>query len=79
MDQGWWNNILLVVLGFGALLFTTGVYALYWASRNGQLNDFEAQARSIFDEDEPEGERQDSFPEEDVLIGGKRSPSHPKA
>lgn len=71
MDDAWWSDFLLAILGFGALLFTTAVLALFWASRNGQLNDFEKGARTIFDDDEPEGEQIDFFPEGER--GGKRN------
>lgn len=63
MAELWWSNFLLAILGFGALLFTTGILALFWASRNGQMNNFEKGARTIFDDDEPEGEQIDFFPE----------------
>ncbi len=62
MDEGWWSIFLLAILVFAALLFTTGVLALFWASRNGQMNNFEKGARTIFDDEEPEGEQLDFFP-----------------
>ena len=42
----------------------TAVYALYWASKHGQLRDFERGATSIFDEQEPVGRMTDHFPAE---------------
>lgn len=46
-----------------ALMITaSAVYAFYWASKNGELRDFEAQSRVIFDESEPEGVETDFFP-----------------
>ena len=45
-----------------AALTGTAVYALYWASRHGQLKDFERGAVSIFDEGEPVGQMTDRFP-----------------
>jgi nitrogen fixation-related uncharacterized protein len=50
----------------------SAVYALYWASKNGQLRDLDAQSRSIFDETEPEGVQTDFFP-------GKSPPRSPRA
>ncbi|MGF1531250.1 MAG: cbb3-type cytochrome oxidase assembly protein [Puniceicoccaceae bacterium] len=64
MEEAWWSNLLLAILGVGALLFTTAVLALFWASRNGQMNNFEAGAKTIFDEEEPEGQQTDFFPGE---------------
>jgi len=45
--------LLIVLVGFG--LAASAVAALYWAARNGQLQDFERGAQSIFDEGEPVG------------------------
>jgi nitrogen fixation-related uncharacterized protein len=45
---------------FGA----SAVWALVWAIRNGEMHDFRAGARSIFDADEPVGRPTDSFPNE---------------
>ena len=46
----------------GLIFFLTAVIALFWASKHGQLRDFEKGARSIFDEEEPEGTLGDAFP-----------------
>jgi cbb3-type cytochrome oxidase maturation protein len=51
-----------VALPVAALFLASAVYALYWASRNGQLRDFERGAESIFDESEPVGRPTDAFP-----------------
>lgn len=51
-----------VALPVAGLFLASAVYALYWASRNGQLQDFERGAVSIFDEAEPMGRPTDSFP-----------------
>ncbi len=59
-----WSNLLFVIIGFVALLFCSAVYALFWASRHGQLDNFEDSAKAIFTEEEPEGEMLDSFPGE---------------
>ncbi|EIQ00694.1 uncharacterized protein, possibly involved in nitrogen fixation [Opitutaceae bacterium TAV1] len=44
------------------LLLASAVYALYWASKNGQLREFEKGAESIFDDKEPVGVQTDFFP-----------------
>lgn len=59
-----WSNLLIIIISFAALLLLSGVYALFWASRNGQLKDFEEGAKTIFTEEEPEGTELDSFPGE---------------
>jgi hypothetical protein len=40
----------------------SGVLALRWAARTGQLRNFEQNAKTIFDEEEPEGVQTDHFP-----------------
>jgi nitrogen fixation-related uncharacterized protein len=57
-----WNQYILLGFIFASLFFLGGALALYWAHKNGQLGNLEKGARSIFDEDEPEGEVTDSFP-----------------
>lgn len=47
-----------------AAITGSGVLALRWAIRRGQLRDFERNARVIFDVAEPEGEVTDFFPGE---------------
>jgi cbb3-type cytochrome oxidase maturation protein len=44
------------------LISASAVYAFFWASRNGEFRDFEAQSRVIFDDQEPEGRQTDFFP-----------------
>lgn len=55
----------------GLIFFLTAVTALFWASKHGQLRNFEKGARSIFDEEEPEGSIGDCFP-------GKRDRKDPE-
>ncbi len=59
-----WSNLLIVILVFAALLFLSAVGALYWASKSGQLKNFEKGAKVVFTEEEPEGQVQDAFPGE---------------
>lgn len=58
-----WSQYILLGFVFASLFFLGGALALYWAHRHGQLSDLEKGARTIFDEDEPEGEVTDAFPE----------------
>ena len=51
-----------IIFVLASLFFICAAYALHWAHRNRQLEDLEEGARSIFDEDEPEGEQTDFFP-----------------
>jgi len=51
-----------IALPFSLLFLASAVYALYWASRNGQLKEFEKGAASIFDDEEPVGQPTDFFP-----------------
>ena len=55
---------LVYVLIWGAVIAfgLTAVGGLVWAVRTGQMSDFAAGARSIFDEDEPVGVMTDGFP-----------------
>tara|TARA_B100001057_G_scaffold113299_1_gene111604 strand:- start:5069 stop:5272 length:204 start_codon:yes stop_codon:yes gene_type:complete len=54
---------LVPLIFMGVVFFTVAVGALYWSSKRGQLRDFDKQARTIFTDEEPEGEVSDSFPE----------------
>lgn len=67
----WWDSILLFLVLFGALIFASAVYALYWAAKNGQFDDFEQGAKTIFTEEEPEGEIIDAFPGQKKLKSKK--------
>jgi len=58
-----WDGYILVGFGIATIFFLLAAFALHWAYKNGQLNNLEAGSRSIFDEEEPEGEVTDQFPE----------------
>lgn len=60
------NVHVLVMVLMGILFFSTGIFVLYWCVKTGQMSDFEEGARSIFSEDEPEGEQTDFFPAKKV-------------
>ncbi len=53
---------LLPILVLGAFFFVSAVTALYWSAKRGQLRNFDAQANTIFTDEEPEGEISDTFP-----------------
>lgn len=54
--------ILATVLVSIALFGGAAVLALGWAFRDGQFENFDAGAKSIFGPDEPIGETTDAFP-----------------
>jgi nitrogen fixation-related uncharacterized protein len=63
MEQGLdWNTYLIGIAVLGAVFFCTALYGLAWAAKRGAFLRFDAQALSIFDESEPEGRINDSFP-----------------
>ena len=51
-----------VAFPMAGLFLASTVYALCWASKNGQLRDFDKGAESIFDHAEPVGQPTDFFP-----------------
>jgi cbb3-type cytochrome oxidase maturation protein len=54
--------LLIYIFTFASVLGLTGVGALFWALRSGQMDNFPAGARSIFDAEEPIGQITDRFP-----------------
>jgi nitrogen fixation-related uncharacterized protein len=54
--------LFVYIAAFATVLGLSAVGALFWAFHSGQMQDFRAGARSIFDEDEPIGEVTDRFP-----------------
>ena len=59
-----WDRSLIFVALLGLLFFGSTVYAFVWARRQRQFKSFDDGARSIFDEEEPEGLVTDRFPGE---------------
>lgn len=53
---------LIPLIFLGVVFFIVAVGALYWSAKKGQLRNFDSQAKTIFTEEEPEGEISDSFP-----------------
>ena len=58
-------NALGYILVFGLLgaFGLSVIYGLWWAIRGGQMSNFAKGARSIFDDEEPEGVPTDGFPD----------------
>jgi cbb3-type cytochrome oxidase maturation protein len=56
---------IVYIVAFASVLGVSAVWALFWAVRAGQMNDFRAGAQSIFDIDEPAGQVTDCFPSKD--------------
>ncbi len=57
-----WVSYIGIFFGLACVFFLFAAYALHWAHKNKQLENLEEGARSIFDEEEPEGEQTDFFP-----------------
>lgn len=61
-----WDIVILILILFGLLFFAVAVFALYWAAKTGQFEQFEKGAKSIFDDEEPEGVQIDYFPKKRI-------------
>lgn len=57
-----WAGYITVLCGVASVFFIAAAYALHWAHRNKQLENLDDAARSIFDDEEPEGVMTDEFP-----------------
>lgn len=53
---------LIPIIFLGVAFFVIAVSALYWSAKKGQLRDFDSQAKTIFTDEEPEGQISDTFP-----------------
>ena len=53
---------LIPIIALGVLFFIVAVSGLYWSSKKGHLRNFDAQAKTIFTDEEPEGDVSDAFP-----------------
>lgn len=58
-----WYSYIFIGFILAGLFFASVLYALYWASKNGQFRELEKGAYSIFDEEEPLSAQTDCFPE----------------
>ena len=61
MDAETYTDLFPLIL-LGVVFFTVAISALYWTAKKGQLRDFNSQAKTIFTDEEPEGEISDTFP-----------------
>jgi nitrogen fixation-related uncharacterized protein len=62
MDVYDYKELLPIIL-LGIAFFVVTIIVLYWSAKKGHLRNFDAQAKTIFTEEEPEGEVSDTFPE----------------
>ena len=53
---------LLPLIFLGVAFFVIAVSVLYWSAKQGHLKNFDSQARTIFTDEEPEGDFSDTFP-----------------
>lgn len=53
---------LIPLIALGVIFFIVAVSTLYWSSKKGHLRDFDSQAKTIFTDEEPEGQVSDTFP-----------------
>lgn len=56
------NLAYIFIFGLLGAFGVSVIWGLWWAIRGGQMSDFAKGARSIFDEEEPEGRSTDRFP-----------------
>ena len=61
MDANDYRQVLPIIL-LAAGFFAVAITMLYWSAKKGQLRDFDKQAKTIFTDEEPEGEVTDEFP-----------------
>ncbi len=62
------------VVGSIVLFGGAAALALGWAFRDGQFDNFDQGAKSIFGPDEPVGEATDAFPGKDTQVDEDASP-----
>ena len=60
MDAETYTDLIPLIF-LGVVFFIVAISALYWSAKRGQLRDFNSQAKTIFTDDEPEGEISDTF------------------
>ena len=54
----------IIIFAVLAGIAASTVWALWWALRGGQMSNFQRGAASIFDDEEPIGQRTDAFPDQ---------------
>ena len=62
MDVENYQDLMPIIL-LGIVFFISALGMLYWSSKRGQLRDFDAQAKTIFTDEGPEGVVSDQFPD----------------
>lgn len=62
MDVNDYKELMPIIL-LGVVFFVVTVAVLFWSAKKGHLRNFDAQSKSIFTEEEPEGEVSDTFPD----------------
>lgn len=67
MEASNYKELLPIIL-LGVAFFVVAVTMLYWSAKKGHLRNFDAQANTIFTEEEPVGEISDTFPESRKLF-----------
>lgn len=67
MDVHDYKELLPIIL-LGVAFFAVSISMLYWSAKKGQLREFDAQAKTIYTNEEPEGEVSDTFPESKPLF-----------
>lgn len=60
--------VFVFIWAFAIIAGITTVWLLAWAIRNGEFQNLRAGARSIYDDEEPEGKVTDYFPGEAPLL-----------
>jgi nitrogen fixation-related uncharacterized protein len=60
--------VFVFIWSFAMIAGITTVWLLGWAIKSGEFQNLRAGARSIFDEEEPEGRVTDYFPGEGPLM-----------
>lgn len=59
-----------LLLAFGLVFLSGSAFVAFaWAARDGQLEELDRGAESIFDADDPVGVRGDAFPGGDFQVG----------
>lgn len=64
--------LFFVAMPMSVLIVASAVYALYWASKKGQLRNLDEGAKVIFDDEEPLGK-----PTDQTLNQPKKKPQKP--
>ena len=61
MDAETYTDLIPLIF-LGVVFFIVAISPLFWTAKKGQLRNFNSQAKTIFTDEEPEGEISDTFP-----------------